>query len=186
VVITSLALKRCLLEPENPVLAPYLDRFMKSGDIFSDEGKRFYYLDRLTFRVQDNLAGIILQFPEDRYFSRVMNYGLAHLIQNDFSLEGLQNPVRFLETIHFPKPSGFEGSFEELVRLAREEYHGKFLANILSLDSRSGKVVPRKLLPFGAPKRSRKILPCIRAVRLAPGVYFSGLSPAGREPAFDS
>ena len=174
-VITALALKRIALEQSGRLFDDYLRRYKKSGDIFVDRGEPFYYMDQIQFQVKENLEGIIIAFPPGYYFSKVKNYGLAHLIENDFSVRGFENPIRFLETINFPKPGNFSGTFEELIALARKEYHEKYLANIVNIDYENGLIVPKDLVPFLPPRKRDKKLPLFKVVKLSGNVYFSGL-----------
>jgi hypothetical protein len=174
-ILSSLALKRVLMEKSDPFFSSYLERYKKSGDIFNNQGAPFYYMDQIDFSVKENLAGIVISFPVGYYFSNVKNYGLAHLIQNDFSIQGFENPIRFLEAINFPKPAKFSGSFEDLIRLARKEYHEKYLANIVSVDYKNGLVVSRDLLPFIQPRKQDKVLPLFKVLKLSKNVFFSGL-----------
>jgi hypothetical protein len=132
-------------------------------------------MDQIQFQVKENLEGIIIAFPPGYYFSKVKNYGLAHLIENDFSVQGFENPIRFLEAINFPKPGNFSGTFEELIALARKEYHEKYLANIVSIDYENGLIVPKDLVPFLPPRKRDKKLPLFKVVKLSGNVYFSGL-----------
>ncbi|EKD28826.1 MAG: hypothetical protein ACD_79C00190G0002 [uncultured bacterium] len=175
IIITALSLKRCLLEDNPNFFENYLKNFKKSGDILKDEGKPFYYLDELNFEVMANMSGIVLAFPDGRYFSKVKNYGLAHLLQSDFSLKGLENPINFLEIIHFPKPKGFTGSFIDLVENAKNEFHSKYLSKIILIDNSKGKIVSKNILPLIEPKKNDKLIPLFKAVQLSDNVYFSGL-----------
>lgn len=174
-IITALALKRILLEQSDRFFDSYLDHYKKSGDIFVDQGVPFYYMDQIQFHVKDNLEGIIIAFPSGYYFSKVKNYGLAHLIENDFSIKGFENPIRFLEAIHFPKPGNYSGTYEELIGLARREYHDKYLANIVSIDYKNGTIVPKDLVPFLPPRKQDKSLPLFKVVKLSKNVLFTGL-----------
>lgn len=178
-VITALALKRILLEKSDRFFDAFMERYKKSGDIFVDRGAPFYYMDQIQFYVKENLEGIIISFPFGYYFSKVKNYGLAHLIENDFSIKGFENPIRFLETINFPKPDNFSGSFEDLINLARREYHEKYLANILGIDYKNGMIVRKDLIPFIQPRKKDKVLPLFTVIKLSKNVYFSGLAQQG-------
>lgn len=178
VIITALAMKRMLLEENEDLFSGYFDSFKKSGNIFSAEGTAFYYLNELELSIKENLSGGIISFPQGYYFSKVKNYGLAHLIQNNFSLKGFENPVKFLEAVHFPKPKGFKGSFQELVEQAGQEYRNKYLTRMILVDYQEGRLVPRDILPFIEPKKNDKILPLFKIIRLSSNVYFSGLKTA--------
>ena len=178
VIITALAMKRILLEENEDLFSVYFDSFKKSGDIFGTEGTAFYYLDELELSMKENLSGGIISFPEGFYFSKVKNYGLAHLIQNHFSLQGFENPIKFLEVVHFPKPKGFKGSFQELVEQAGQEYRNKYLSRMILVDYQAGRLIPRDILPFIEPKKTDKVLPLFKLIRLSSNVYFSGLKTA--------
>lgn len=175
IIITALALKRCLLEKDSPLFTQYLENYKKNGDILANQGTPFYYLEQLKFKIKDNLSGIVISFPADKYLAKVKNYALAHMIQSNFSLQGLQNPLKFLEAIHFPKPKGFEGSFNDLITLARQKYQINFQDNIIDISFTEGKIVSRKLLPFITPRKANKYLPLFKALKLAGNIYFSGL-----------
>lgn len=174
IIMTTFCLLSILNDNQN-LFDSFMDNFKKSGDILKSDGEIFYYLDELSFDIPENLSGIILSFPVDRYFSNVKNYGLAHLLQNDFSITGLENPFRFLELIHFPKPQGFEGTFKELLNGARNDYNQKFKNNILHLDTKRGMVVSKKLFPGMKPKKSNKALPLFTTIRLSSHIYLTGL-----------
>lgn len=178
VIITSLAMKRILLEETEDLFSGYFDSFKKSGDIFGTEGTAFYYLDELELSMKENLSGGIISFPQGYYFSKVKNYGLAHLIQSNFSLQGFENPIKFLEAVHFPKPKGFKGSFQELVEQAGQEYRNKYLSRMILVDHQDGRIVPRDILPFIEPKKTDKVLPLFKIIRLSSNVYFAGLKTA--------
>lgn len=178
VIITALAMKRILLEENESLFSGYFESFKKSGDIFNSEGLSFYYLDELELSIKENLSGGIISFPQGYYFSKVKNYGLAHLIQNNFSLQGFENPIKFLEAVHFPKPKGFKGTFQELVEQAGLEYRNKYLSRMILVDYQDGRLVPRDILPFIEPKKADKVLPLFKIIRLSANVYFSGLKTA--------
>ncbi len=173
IIITTLAAWALKVSPLKHSFDIYLDNYKTSGDIFNPGGQKFYYLDEFDFQVDPNLSGVIFAIPGKGLLASVKNYGLGHLLESNFSLRGLQNPITFLNQIRFPKPKGFDGTFDNLIAEAKEDYHTKFLPNIIEMDPK-GLKIDRFVFQF-SPKRRDKYLPLLKVVRLSNNVYLSSV-----------
>ncbi len=176
IIITPLALWALKISEYKTLFNKYINNYKKTGDIFNPNGKVFYYIDEFDFNVQGDLAGITFSIPGNDIITNAKNYGLGHLLESDFSLRGLENPITFLEFIKFPKPKGFEGTFGDLIKQAKKEYHLKYLPNVIAMEPRGVKI-SRNLFPI-APKKKDKYLPLIKVLKLSKNVYLSSLEKA--------
>lgn len=174
IIITPLSLWALKNSNYADLFDKYLENFKKTGDMFNPNGKIFYYMDEFDFNVPNNLSGVTFSIPGEGLFAKIKNFGLGHLLETDFDInKGLKDPLRYLESVGFPKPGGFDGTFEQLVQDAKREYYSKYLPNILDMNPKGLEI--SRVFPNGEKNKNDKYLPLIKVLRLSNNVYLSSL-----------